>query len=260
MTTPSYPRIPLGRAELLNIGAQRLASQPKRMQVDPNALARVKFADADHDEQIAAVAKMLNINDNASDWNRVAKLQRALEARGVNDVEDLDDLLGGGRFAHGYEPPDAPKASLSQLYSDVEVLDTVATDSIIRDISTVAISSTTTLTLAQMPMKWGFTDITVSGDVQASGSENLIEVRVILGTRTIMQFRLNQLSRNTNSGMVFDALQKLYQYEIGPNSTVQIAIENKNASVGQTFINGYVQYVYQPVIDASTARILRGGR
>lgn len=252
----TIPRI--GRAELLSMGNLRLAA-PKLAQIAPGALDRVKFADpTEHDEQIAAVAKMLGV-DNAGDWTRIAKLQRALEARGVMDVEDLDQMLGG-RLAHGYEPPDLPKASLSPLYSDVEVLDTVATDSIIRDVTTVAISSTASLTLAQMPMKWGFSDITVSGDVQAGGSENLIEVRVILGTRTIMQFRLNQLSRTTTSGMVFDALQKLYQYEIGPNSTVKVEIENKNAGVGQTFANGYVQYVYQPVIDAATARILRGGR
>ena len=190
----------------------------------------------------------------------VSDVQRALAVRGITSAEQLiaaidrSDDLG----AHGYMRPPPPRKSLSALYSDVEVLDTVATDTIIVDIPTTAGQVTTSITLAQMPMKWSFGDLTFDGDVASPGSTKKIEIRVILGTRTITKFRLSQLSRTTDSASVLDALQKVYDYEIGPNSTVKIEIENMNPNAIETFTNGFFQYVYHPVIDAEASRIIRG--
>lgn len=256
---PISPYTRVGRGELLSRGALNLAArrqQPATMQLAARPIA-LKEPD-EHDEQIAKVAQMLGV-DNEADWNRIATMQRELERRGIASIGDLHDVLDG-RGAHNYRAPAPPRASLSALYSDIEVLDTVSTDTVIVDIPTVAIGGgTQTVTLAQMPMKWGFSDFTVDGDVLGTGSLKLIEVAIILGTRTITKFRLSQLSRTSDSSMVFDALQKIYDFEIGPNSTVQVKVTNNNAVAGDTFNNGFFQYVYAPVIDNEAARVLRGG-
>lgn len=256
-TLPNYRRV--GRAGILNTLTTGMA-----LQATPNKLA-MPVATKDRDEaQIAKVAKMLGVDD-ADDWARIAAIQRELEARGVTDVSQLKRMLAEGdganddRYANGWNPPGPPKASLSPLFSDVEVLDMVKIDTVITNIPTVAISSTQTITLAQFPMKWSFTDITIDGDVAASGSSKLIELRVVLGTTVITKFRLSQLARQSAIGMVFDALQKVYAYEIGPNSSVKIEVQNMNAGAGMVFENGYFQFTYAPRIDAQSAAILRSG-
>ncbi len=253
MTRDEYKNITrVGRGELLSLGTANMAEKPVRRGRSPAETERalaLRDAGAD-DDQIDTIERLLGVSD----------VQRALAVRGITSAEQLiaaidrSDDLG----AHGYMRPPPPRKSLSALYSDVEVLDTVATDTIIVDIPTTAGQVTTSITLAQMPMKWSFGDLTFDGDVASPGSTKKIEIRVILGTRTITKFRLSQLSRTTDSASVLDALQKVYDYEIGPNSTVKIEIENMNPNAIETFTNGFFQYVYHPVIDAEASRIIRG--
>lgn len=257
-TRDTYQRV--GRPSVLKGLTTQIARPPLNQMALPQRPVILRERDDDSAE-IDRVARMLGV-DSPDDWQRIRALQVALEDRGINTPEELSDLLDNGehKYANGFVMPERPTASLSPLYSDVEVFDFVKTDTVILDIPAVAISTTTTLTLAQAPMKWAFTDFMVDGAVAASGALTQVEVRIILGATTITKFRLSQFSRPTPGGMVFDALQKIYSYEIGPSSVVKIEVQNINSSAGQIFGGGYVQYTYRPIVDEQSGKILRRGR
>jgi len=255
-TRDTYQRV--GRPSVLKGLTTQLATRPPLNKMDRPARP-VILRDRDDDAaEIDRVARMLGV-DSPDDWQRIRELQNELERQGITDVRDLRAQLGDDDrgYANGWHPPALPAPSLSPLYSDVEIVDMVKNDSRIVSIPSVAISSTTTLTLPNLPMKWQMTDFTCDLDVASSGSSKLVELRVVLGTSTIMQFRLSQLARQVNTTMIFDALQKVYSYEIGPSSALKVEIQNLNSGVGQTLENGWIQYTYRPIVDATSAAVLR---
>lgn len=169
----------------------------------------------------------------------VQDVRNELAARGVTDVDSL--LI---RLDNRWQPPPPPAESVSPLYSDVEVLDAVTTDTKIKAIPTVAISTTADTTLDSIPAKWQFTDLIVGGTVAASGDDSLVEIQIVLGTRVITQFRMDSMRRTSQHTIILDALQAAYKHQIGPSSTVKVRVINGNSGVGQTF-TGYLQYTFR---------------
>lgn len=207
--------------------AQRHATRPVRVGRDAS--------------RIAGLSRVLPVDDD--DDLTGPQMARELAARGITSGRQVLAKLDArsGRF----QPPADPPAGISPLFSDSEVYETLTTDTKIKDIATVAISSTVDTTLDQLPCKWHFTDLTVGGSVLASGDESKVEIQIVLGTRVITKFRLDALRRTSPNTMVLDALESVYRHEIGPSSTVLVRVINGNAGVGMTF-SGYLQYTFAP--------------
>lgn len=209
------------------------------------------------DTALAALARSLGIA--TSELGEVKQIHSLLAARGLNSVDALRDALDKGErivIDNRFQPPPAAIESVSPLYSDIEVFEAFNTDTAIVPITTVAISSQLDFTLDQLPAKWSFTDFSAGGACSASGDEYNIEFQVLIGTKVITKFRLDALRRTTGVTTILDALQKLYKYDIGPNSTVKVRVINNNAGVGMTFA-GYFQYCYQPTNPGAVASIVR---
>lgn len=217
------------------------------------APARPQRVGRDDTAMLSDLADRLGVDD-AGDWSRITKLQRYLNDKGIDSVDELEDMFNTAaqdstRRANGrFVAPPAPQRSLSLLFSDVEIIDWLKVDTEIIPIPTVAIGLTTDITIAQAPVRWSITDFTADGAVAASGRKDMVEIRVVLGTTEITKFRLSAMDKTSSDAMVVDALGKIYNYEIGPNSTLKVRVVNLNSGAGQAY-DGYFQYTRRPVLD-----------
>lgn len=200
----------------------------------------------------AAARREMRQSPDTREAARIGSLSRVIDMQGMSvqdirteladrGITDFDTLLL--KLDNRWQPPPAPPESVSPLFSDVEVLDAISSDTKILPIPTVAISTTADTTLESVPAKWQFTDLIVGGTTAASGDDALVEIQIVLGTRVITKFRLDAMRRTSQHTIILDALQSVYRHQIGPSSTVKVRVINGNSGVGQTF-TGYLQYTF----------------